>query len=232
MKILLFLGLLAFANAQYSELRHIALDAVDKVREILPDYQNAQDVTINKLYESKRKALGELNSFYNRTLDLKTNSLKTLMNAELDILRYGDSIEVWCWENNIPSLQGDMGWAGNKYSECIKQLDDSIEKDVAEIYGQFTESEAKIQKYKLLQVFFKPSNIISRPEPMADTISKLKIDITNDIPHFEDIIIRFVEDLHAKQFEYTCCLNDLLKEFNNRMETLRSRSEICLKSQK
>ncbi|XP_062704706.1 uncharacterized protein LOC134287009 [Aedes albopictus] len=231
MKILLFLGLLAVANAQYSEVRHIALDAVDKLREILPDYQSAHDITINKLYESKQKALGELNYFYNQTLTLKTNSLKLVMDAEQSLLNYGDTIEEWCFDNNIWGLMGITGWAGNKYSECIKKLDDSIEKVVAEMYEQFAEGEAKIQKYSIFEVFFKPSNIITRPESMADTISKLKIDITDDIPDFDDIIRSFMIDLSNKQSQYTNCLDELQTVFNDEIERLRKFSEDCVKEQ-
>ncbi|KXJ83259.1 hypothetical protein RP20_CCG007187 [Aedes albopictus] len=231
MKTLLFLGLLVVANAQYSEVRHIALDAVDKLREILPDYQSAHDVTINKLYESKQKALGELNSFYNQTLELKTNSLKLVMDAEQSLLNYGDTIEEWCFDNNIWGLMGITGWAGNKYSECIKKLDDSIDKDVAEMYEQFAEGEAKIQKYSIFEVFFKPSNIISRPESLADTISKLKIDITDDIPDFDDIIRSFIIDLSDKQSQYTNCLDELQTVFDGEIERLRKFSEECVEEQ-
>lgn len=197
----------------------------------IPGYQDATDLAIRRISEAKQKVSDALNDFYVSVLDAKAISLQSMINTELDLLKYGATVDEWCWENNEPMLEGIMGWIGTHYSYCIKELDNSIADIVGTIHGQFYDDETNIRKYSLFEVF-EMRNIINNPQSIIDAIGNLKDNVINSVPELDHIVTRFKHDLKDKLPIYTCCLTDKLAGPRAMLAELRTLAETCTASLK
>lgn len=192
----------------------------------LPSYQDSTGLAFLRIAQAKQKVSNALNEFYASVLDAKATSLQSMLNIELDMLNYGETVDKWCWENNVPMLEGIMGWIGTHYSYCIKELDNSIADIVATINGQFYDGETSIGKYSLFEVF-EMRNIINNPQSIIDAIGSLKTGVAESVPELDGVVTRFTHDLKIKLPLYTCCLTDKLSEPITMIAELKTLTETC-----
>ncbi|EDS39671.1 conserved hypothetical protein [Culex quinquefasciatus] len=230
MKFFIALLFVAYASAQTSDLRNNSMVALDMLRAAIPDFKLVQDDAILRVSDAKQKASTVLAGFYHTVFDRKVSYLESVIQDEGDLLQYGMDLESWCWDNNLPMLEGIMGWIGNDFSECIKQLDSSVSDVIATVYGRFLEDETNISKYSLLEVFQK-RNIISNPQSIADAIAALNFDITEALPELDVTVTDFENDLNDKIPTYTGCLTTRLNQRKSQLEMLKAQTEQCLNEQ-
>ncbi|XP_058814575.1 uncharacterized protein LOC131678436 [Topomyia yanbarensis] len=229
MKVFGLLLLVAFVSADLSSQRQSSLDALSKLRASIPDFQYAQDSAILRVSEAKQKASDSLNNFYHDVFATKTNSLQAILAEEVETIAYGESVDPWCWESNVPMLEGIMGWAGNDFSDCIKKLDDSLGEVVAKVYGRFQDDEANIKKYTLLEVFQK-RNIINNPQSIIDAIGNLKFEVNDAVPEFDSVMLEFNTALDSKRAMYSSCLDNKINLRKQLIDELKAETERCLSS--
>ncbi|XP_055546125.1 uncharacterized protein LOC129730643 [Wyeomyia smithii] len=227
MKILAILLFVTVVSADLSTTRQDSLNALEKLRATIPNFQYAQDTAILKISEAKQKASDALNSFYHKVFEEKTKSLQIILDEEQETLAYGESVHPWCWDNNAFMLEGIMGWTGNDFSDCIKILDESLNSVIAKIYGRFQTDETEINKYSLLEVF-KQRNIISNPQSIIDAIGTLQYDINSSVPEFDNVLVDFQTELESKKSIYSACLNNKLESRKQLIDSIKAETERCL----
>ncbi|XP_055644077.1 uncharacterized protein LOC129780133 [Toxorhynchites rutilus septentrionalis] len=231
MKILFAFLLVALASADLTEKRQSSLKALDQLRAAIPDFQNAQDSAIVRISDAKQNTSITLSNFYHSVFEIKTSSLVNILEEEVEAMSYGVEVDDWCWESNIPMLEGIMSWVGNDFSECTRQLDDSIADVVASIYSRFQGDEEEIKKFGLLEVFLR-RNIINNPQAIVEAISQLKFDVGGSVPEFEEIVLQFEQDLAAKLPGYSGCLTSRVNLRKRQIDQLKDETKRCLEEQK
>ncbi|XP_055643783.1 uncharacterized protein LOC129779986 [Toxorhynchites rutilus septentrionalis] len=223
--------LVAVASADLTENRQASLKVLDQLRAAIPDYQNAQDSAIVRISDAKQNTSTTLSNFYHSVFEIKTTSLVNILEEEVETISYGARVDDWCWESNIPMLEGIMSWVGNDFSECTRQLDDSIADVIASIYKRFQGDEQEIKKFGLLEVFLR-RNIINNPQAIVEAINQLKFDLGSFIPELEKVIVQFEHDLVAKLPGYSGCLTSRVNQRKRQIDQLKDETERCLKEQK
>ncbi|XP_055640145.1 uncharacterized protein LOC129777727 [Toxorhynchites rutilus septentrionalis] len=229
----LIVGLLlaGCACTEISDRRQISLEAVEKLRATIPHYQTAQDYAVKSMSEAKRNASVILSNFYHIVFETKITALVNILEEEASTMNYAKSVDEWCWESNVPLLEGTMGWVGNDFSECARQLDGLIAEVVASTYNQFHADEAEIKKISLLDVLQR-RNIISNPKSIIDAIENLEIDIERTVPELGDLLSNFETELNDKIPGYSGCLKNSVQQRTRQIEFLKGETIKCLAEQK
>ncbi|XP_055597585.1 uncharacterized protein LOC129747403 [Uranotaenia lowii] len=230
MKLFIASVLLAFVALGSAQSRQSSIDALTKLREAIPEIKYVQDSAVLKVSEAKQKASNALNNFYHNVFATKTDLLQQIIKEESEVMEYGKALDSWCWENNVPKLEGIMGWIGIDFSNCIKALDNSISGIVATIYGQFQTDESNINKYSLFEVFER-RNIINNPQSVLDAIANLQLNVDESVPEFDQTIREFEDDLNAKIPSYTSCMNQQMSMRRMEIQNLKDETQLCLELQ-
>lgn len=203
-----------------------------KIQEALPNITAARESINNEVSAAKQNASDVLNSFSLKVLKIEMDSLHSIIKLEAETLAFGARYDPWCWENNVPMLQGYMGSFGKNYSECTMRLDNSVTKIIGNVFTDFYKREAAIiDKYNLFEIF-KRRNIINDPRSIDVAFSNTLDDFIKATPELGSVITVFERYLNATLPVYSECLHNRKNDLKKRIERMTVETLECVSEMK
>lgn len=203
-----------------------------KLQRALQQLSESQNSNHQQLTEAKLRTSIALRNFHYSALFIKSESLKEMFAVEQQVLQYGQTVterQPWCWENNLPLLEGATGWAGNGFGECASKLIRQLKDVVGWAYGRLEGGgDDVVNKYRLLEVFER-RNIISDAAAISKAIDEVHLSGSDFNLDFGAIIAELREELDGMLLLYDSCLGNVRTVFEDRVNGMKQYTAQCLK---
>ncbi|XP_062704704.1 uncharacterized protein LOC134283959 [Aedes albopictus] len=217
LQVVLVLLFVAVITAQVPHKRQSSLNVLAQVQSAIPSKRSRSN---------QQTAEDVLNNFYRNVLTTQTEAVQKVLDIEAELTAFGESIEYWCWQNNVLALESTVKWIGLGYSVCLDKLDTSVAELLAEVNSRNHDQEGDLSQYHVFALFRK-RNIISNPEAIGNNIASIDFDITKDIPELDGELSAFENDLNEILTAYSECLTQKFTSRQGDFDNILMTSKLC-----
>ncbi|KXJ69181.1 hypothetical protein RP20_CCG028410 [Aedes albopictus] len=220
LQVVLVLLFVAFITAKVPPKRQSSLNVLAQVQSVIPSKRSRS---------SEQSAADVLNSFYRSVLTAQFEAVQKVSDTEAEFSAFGETVDYWCWENNVSLLEGTIRWVGVGYSNCLAKLDTSVAEILSEVYSRSHDEKVDLSKYSVFGLFRK-KNVISNPEAIQKAIVSINFGITKVIPELNGVLPGLEAKLNEKLTNYSGCLTQKFSSAKVTLDSMLSSAKVCAES--
>ncbi|XP_052898342.1 uncharacterized protein LOC128305090 [Anopheles moucheti] len=193
--------------------RLASMAIVERLKEIEPKHAEIKYRIINFVYSAKYNLVEKSDDFYKQVFNAKQGSLDTSIALEDEILyqldHQSETVDRSCLRFLKTIVENNMNVAGVGYTNCINDVEQSIDKELKNAQKLLEVDESEIFYQSLLDVF-KGENIIAGPDAILAKLQNKAAEIDAFASDYMSGIFTIVEQFASKLWNlrngYQTCL--------------------------